>query len=531
MPESTHLSGRNLVQALLDPGVYRHPVRAVELVETHISWVLLAGDKAYKIKKPVNPGFLDFSTLEKRKYFCEEELRINRRLAPELYLDVIAIGERNGQPVLGVRDDAVEYAVRMNRFDQCDQLDRQLEAGRLTLSDMDELAAYSAAFHSSSTVATPESRWGSPDTVYETVIANFEHLNADSVGTANDRIVESLHRWSEDRYSELADVLSKRQSDGFVRECHGDLHLRNIARVSGRIVAFDAIEFSPALRWIDVLSDMAFLLMDLDSRGRKDLGWRFLNSWLAATGDYGGLALLDWYLIYRHLVRAKVDAIRLGQSDVVTSERNRLSERLSAHLTLATELMEDRRAGIILVCGFSGSGKSWLSARLAISLPGIWIRSDIERKRIFGLSGQDRASGLVGEGIYTPDANRQTYDRLLELTRNVTAAKYNAIIDASFLDPARREEFRQLARDEGLPFQILRCEAAESTLRERLLARTAEGTDPSDAGIEVLEAQIASGPRPGEWENSLTHIIRTDQSPEPKDIARKLRHCLGRSSE
>ncbi|MGI9265121.1 MAG: AAA family ATPase, partial [Gammaproteobacteria bacterium] len=482
MSVSANLSGKHLIQALIDPEIYPHPVRAVELVETHISWVLLAGDHAYKIKKPVNPGFLDFTTLEQRKHYCEEELRINQRLAPELYLDVIAIGEKHGRPVLGVRDEAIEYAVRMRRFDQCDQLDRQLEAGRLTPADMDELADYSAAFHSSTTIAARDTPWGSPDIIRETAMANFEHLNADSLETANVQTADSLRGWSENRFSELADAFAKRKFDGFVRECHGDLHLRNIARVAGRIVAFDAIEFSPALRWIDVLSDMAFLLMDLESRGRQDLGWRFLNSWLSATGDYSGLNLLDWYLIYRHLVRAKVDAIRIAQPDVDVPERDRLTGRLTRHLKLAAELTKGRNTGVVLVSGFSGSGKSWLSARLATCLPGIWIRSDIERKRIFGLTEQKSASGLVGEGIYTPDANRQTYDKLLELTRNVTAAKYNALVDASFLDPVHRDEFKQLAQEEGLAFHILRCEAAESTLRKRVTKRSEEGADPSDAG-------------------------------------------------
>ena len=500
----------------------------MELIETHISWVLLAGDLAYKIKKPVNPGFLDFTTLEKRKFFCDEELRVNKRLAPEIYIDVVAIGEKDGRPVIGAPGEALEYAVRMNRFDQDGQLDRQLEAGRLTPGDIDELASYTARFHDSAAVAGMETKWGSPDIIHDTVMGNFAHLDPQSPDPDIGKYIQPLRHWTETHLAELETVFLKRKEDGFVRECHGDLHLRNIARVGDRIIAFDGIEFSPSLRWIDIVSDAAFLMMDLASRGRPDLGWRYLNGWLAATGDYGGLPLLRWYLIYRHLVRAKVDTIRLTQTHVEATERERLSARLSNHVTLAAELMQAVQPAVIIVSGLSGSGKSWLAKRLAACLPAIWIRSDIERKRICAMPGDARENDIVGGGIYAEDATRRTYDRLMALTTGTVNSRYNALVDATFLDVDQRKNFRELAQELGVPFRILSCEADESVLRNRVSARSSAGTDPSDAGLKVLEAQLRSDHRLTRAEQSLTLSIRTDRNPLPAEIAKTLRQDLDR---
>ena len=411
----------------------------------------------------------------------------------------------------------------MNRFDQDGQLDRQLETGQLTPGDMDELAAYTAGFHESAAVAPPESDWGTPQTIRATVMGNFAHLDAETKGPGTPELVRPLRRWTETQLENMDAVFLQRKADGFVRECHGDLHLRNIARVGDRIIAFDGIEFSPALRWIDIISDAAFLMMDLASRGRPDLCWRYLNGWLAVSGDYGGLPLLRWYLIYRHLVRAKIDTIRLTQPNVDTPEKERLSARLSNHLALATGLMQTVRPAIIIVSGLSGSGKSWLAKRLAACLPAIWIRSDIERKRLYAVPGNQRANDTVGGGIYSGDATRLTYDRLLALTRGVVESRYVALVDATFLDVDQRRAFGELAKELSVPFRILRCEADESVLRDRVCARTTFGSDPSDADLKVLEAQLRSDHGLTEAEQALALTIRTDGHPVPADIARTLR--------
>lgn len=433
-----------LPDVLLQPEAYAHPAHDIQLVETHISWVVLAGDYAYKLKKPVDLGFLDFSTLARRHHYCNEEVRLNRRLAPQLYLDVVTLRRADGCVQFGESGEIVEYAVRMRRFEQCAQLDRQLEQGRLNEKDMEEIAALIARFHAQAEPAPSDTTYGSPDIVVRPVRENFSQLEDSLTTAASAASAATLRRWTEDQFKSLRPVLSARRREGHIRECHGDLHLRNMARVGGRIVAFDGIEFEPALRWIDVVSDSAFLHMDLMSRGRSELGWRFLNRWLELTGDYAGLRVLTWYLVYRHMVRTKVDGIRLLQADVGDHERRHLEDRILRHLSQAEAAIAPGAPRLVLMWGLSGSGKSWLSTRLADRLPAIRVRSDVERKRLFA-SRRRHGPDAFGEGLYSADASDATYERLLDLAGTVLETGFTAIVDASFLDARRRVAFRRLA--------------------------------------------------------------------------------------
>ncbi len=513
----------------MDPRAYDHPVADIEVIETHISWVLLAGEYAYKIKKPVNPGFLDFTELANRRFFCEEELRLNRRLAPGIYLGVVPIGEQDGKPVIGGSGPVLEYAVHMRRFDQAAQLDRQLQANLLTPYDMHLLADYVARFHDSAAVAAPDTPWGEPEMVRETVMANFQHLDPQQLPAPVAALPDQLRDWTESRYRQLQAAISRRKRDGYVRECHGDLHLRNIARIDDHMVAFDGIEFSESLRWIDILSDAAFLMMDVQSRGRPDLGWNFINRWLAETGDFGGLQLLDWYLVYRHLVRAKVDAIRLDQGSTSASETSSLSQRLIGHLELAASLMNSTTPGLVVVSGVSGSGKSWLAARLSARLPGVWLRSDVERKRIHAGRSARHDETVPSSGLYSPQMTRATYRRLIELAEDVIGFGYHVILDATFLDPAQRDAVWEMARRCGVPHRLLACDAPEEILRARVIERAARHTDPSDADTAVLEAQLKTDRSLTADEEQFVSRVRTDGDLIIDEIAGQLRVALARS--
>lgn len=470
-----------LLQALRRPAAYPEAVTDVQVIETHISVVFLAGDHAYKIKKPVNLGFLDFSSLARRRRFCEEELRLNRRLAPGLYLDVLPVTRGPEGPRFGGRGEAIEYAVRMRRFDQADQLDRLLAAGSLTPEDMDEVAIHIADFHDAAAVAPADRPWGRPAAVDAPVGANFATLEPALAGTALAASLARLADWRRERLVALTERFERRRADGRVRECHGDLHLRNMARVGGRIVAFDGIEFEPSLRWIDVASDSAFLLMDLCSRGRSDLGWRFINGWLSATGDYDCLDVLDWYLVYRHLVRAKVDAIRLGQGRLEHTEEDHLRARIAQHLDQAAAVTAPRRPFLLLTHGLSGSGKSWVAQRVGALLPAVVLRSDVERKRLF--------PDANGADLYTTRASDATYARLGELARAALDSGHVVIVDAAFLERTRRDRFRALGGEVGVPCGILTVRARRATLEARVQERAKLGRDPSDAGLAVLAAQ------------------------------------------
>jgi aminoglycoside phosphotransferase family enzyme/predicted kinase len=477
---------------LLRPAAYGHPVESVRLIETHISWVLLTGAYAYKIKKPVDFGFLDFSTLDKRRECCEQELRLNRRLAPALYLDVVAIVQRDAQMVFasGVTDEteAIEYAVRMRQFPQSAQLDNMLHQGGLTPAQMDVIADMVARFHSEVAVAGRDTRWGSPTQVYVPVEENFRQIRQRS-GAGNHReLLDELESWSRSNFTRLQTVFEQRKQHGFVRECHGDMHLRNMLWLDGQPLAFDCIEFNPGLRWIDVLSEVAFLVMDLRDREQPALAQRFLNHYLECTGDYAGLPVLPFYLVYRAMVRAKVDAIRAAQQDVDATEKAAAEREHLSYLRLAQAYTKQADVRLIITRGMSASGKSTVSQQL-MSFPGyIRIRSDVERKRMFDIDRHAHAGDGIEAGIYSQDATRATYARLAELAAAVIKAGYSVIIDAAFLQPWQRRLFRQLATDSGVPYIILDVFASADSLRRRIKQRSG---DVSDADLRVLEHQLA----------------------------------------
>ena len=513
-------SRRRIPEALLYAAAYPHPAADIRLIETHISWVLLAGDFAYKLKKPVDLGFLDFSRLARRKHFCEEELRLNRRLAPSLYLDVVTLRETAHGLRFGDSGEVVEYAVRMRRFPQQAQLDRQLGQGGLVENDMDPIADLIGGFHRAAAVAPAAAPWGTPMAVAAPALENFAQLQ----DIFDDPVVTMLRHWTEQNYPRLALRFAFRRATGFVRECHGDLHLRNMARIDSQYLAFDGIEFEPALRWIDIISDAAFLFMDLQSRDHPRLAWRFLNRWLMVTGDYAGLDLLDWYVVYRHMVRAKVDGIRLGQTGLAEEEAGHLRRRIHHHLALAHAVTMPRTPALIMTWGLSGSGKSWLARHLAPVLPGVIVRSDVERKRMFGAGRKDAATD---QGIYSSKASDLTYRRLRELAGKVLTSGHHVIVDASFLDPARRVPFVELANHLRVPHLFLRCEADPATLRDRVLARARDGDDPSDAGPAVLAAQQQRFGDLAPDANAVT--IRTDYKVDIDRFGDEIRERLARA--
>ncbi|HBZ29293.1 MAG TPA: aminoglycoside phosphotransferase, partial [Nitrosomonas nitrosa] len=306
-----------LIEGLRDPTRYPHPVKNIQHVETHISHLLLTGEFAYKFKKPLNLGFLDFSALEKRRFYCEEELRLNRRLAPDVYLEVVSINGEVSSPSLNGAGPVLDYAVKMRQFDPESTLDRLEEQAGLLLRHVDMIADKLADFHSRIPLVPDELPWGKAETLLQPVTQNFEQM-ATLVDGDDEMIalLTGLRHWSEAEHTRLATDFECRRAQGFVRECHGDLHLGNMAWHGETLLIFDCIEFNPALRWIDVISEVAFCYMDLLHRNHDDLACRFLNNYLSRTGDYAGVKLLRYYVVYRAMVRAKVAFIRANQSDL-----------------------------------------------------------------------------------------------------------------------------------------------------------------------------------------------------------------------
>lgn len=496
-----------LIHGLLKPRAYPHPVSNVELIETHISWILLAGEFAYKIKKPVELGFLDFSTLERRHHYCLEELRLNRRLVPSLYLDVVSIVGPVDRPRVGATGDPIEYALKMRRFPQSAQLDRMLEAGRVNTETMDVLAAEISRFHESVPVATTADAYGTPEHVMAPARENFDQILPLIREPQMTKRLYRLKGWFEDRYRQLFSELAWRKQHGYVRECHGDLHLSNLVKLEGQITAFDCIEFDPELRWIDVIDDTAFLMMDLLVRERPDLAFHFMNVYLEYSGDYRGLRLLSFYMAHRSIVRAKVALLRTVEGDLSAAETAAALARFSSHVSLAESLSGTHQPGLVITHGLSGSGKTWLTRRLAPRIPAFWIRSDIERKRLYGLRPQEHSDSGVGTGLYASEVSRHTYDRLAELSRIVLSAGYTVIVDAAFLQEGQRLAFQQLASMLNVPFVILWCEAPMSCLQQRIGQRSADATDASEATTAVLDYQLRNvQPPKGEESTNLVKI-------------------------
>lgn len=488
------------IQALLLPTAYPHPVENVRLIETHISWVLIAGDYAYKIKKPVNFSFLDFSTLERRKRFCAEEIRLNQRLAPEIYLEVISIHGAPEAAHISGEGPLLEYAVKMRAFTPEATLDCQ---ACITPAQIDAIATRVARFHRNAEVAPVESDYGTPENVQRPVRDNLSHIRAMALPVATLARLDSLASWSEAEAARLEAFFMERKRAGFIRECHGDLHLGNIAWVDEKPLIFDCIEFNPRLRYIDTISETAFMVMDLQERGHSTLAWRYLNRYLEWTGDYAGMPAWRFYLVYRALVRAKVDLLRASQ-DAPQSRAEALR-----YIDLALALSQSGMPRLWLMQGVSGSGKSWLAEELAESSGAFCLRSDIERKRLFGLDPLDD-SGTIPGGIYTAEAGRRTFDRLRDLARGLLADGHTVIIDATFLQRRHRQPFIDLARDMAVEWRILSLQADPDLLRRHIIERAARADDASEATLDVLEAQLASQ-EPLSQEESA-HAIFFDQA-------------------
>lgn len=472
------------IERLAANGDFGHPTAAVEIVETHISWILLTGDFAYKIKKPVDLGFLDFSTLDARQHYCRAELDLNRRFAPDLYLDVVPIGEPDGRPTIGATP-AVEYAVRMRQFPARARLDRQIDLGLITVDDMRAFGAALAQLHERTPAVNMATHLSESDRIAVPVRDNFTALREHYRHGAMRERIDALADTCDHDLQRLAATFRQRRVAGRIRECHGDLHLQNLVRIDGVITPFDGIEFDANLRCIDVMNEVAFLLMDTMLRDRADLGFSFLNRYLEVSGDYAGIPVLSFYTVYRSLVRAKIAVLQPRTA----AERDAQVER---HVALAERITDPSRRPLLVICrGLSGSGKTWLSERLLPIMPAIRLRSDIVRKHLHDLPELADSGSPVGAGLYDADATTATYAALAAHADDCLSAGYDTIIDATCLRRAERSHLYAAADRCGAEFAILDCSADTATLTERIAHRQASAADASEANQNVLAWQQA----------------------------------------
>jgi uncharacterized protein len=492
---------RKLIKSLLKAAAYPEPTAKVRLIETHVSFIFITDSFVYKVKKPVDFGFLNFTTLDRRRFYCEEEVRLNRRLCPELYLGVVELRSGPEGPGFGGPGTLVDYAVKMKRLPEDRMLSSLLTAGELQPAQLAEIARVIAQFHGRAERGPQIDALGSP----EALRANWEEnlrqaapfvpltLSAADLALVRDW----LERFLADHQAELA----ARVEGGFVRECDGDLHLGNIC-LTDRVYIFDCIEFNERFRFCDTAADIAFLLMDLEHAGRADLCPPFLEAYRKASGDPVPDWLLDFYKAYRAFVRGKVLSLRSGQEGLAAGELQAAREEATGYFRLCRGycLRERLAPTLIATCGVMGSGKSALARELSRELGLECLNSDRVRKALAGRPPTERGREGYDQGIYSAQSSQATYRALAEGARRALEAGRSVVVDATFRRAADRAEFRELARRLGVPFFLVLTRCDPALIRERLELRSRQPGEPSDGRSELLPRQLAEfeEPEPGE---------------------------------
>jgi aminoglycoside phosphotransferase family enzyme/predicted kinase len=508
-----------LPAALANPAAYPLGAAHLRVVETHVSWIALAGEFAYKLKRPVELPFLDYSTLPRRIESCEVELRLNRRWAPALYLDLQWLATTPTGPAFRAeRTAGAEPAVRMRRFDPGEELAALVARGTVAAGELRELGGRLAGWHAAAPAVDADAPWGGPGPAFVAALENFAALRAPAT-PIDARRIERLERWTRATHRALAPWFEARRSAGRVRECHGDLHARNVVRHDGALTPFDGIDFAPRLRWIDVASDVAFLAMDLDRLGRADLAHAFLDGWFAASGDYDAARGLPWLVAYRALVRAKVSALRARQLAPAASATE-LWRECARFVDVAEARRCERLGHLYATTGPSGSGKTRLAAALVAALPAIHVRSDVERKRLSGLDALAPSGSPPDGGLYSAERDAATDAALAGAAATLLLAGYDVIVDATHLSAARRASCAAVAQRLGASLTWLECVADESVLHLRVAARRG---DASEATAEILARQLARAEPLRDDERARAVTVRTDARVDAVAVAARLR--------
>jgi aminoglycoside phosphotransferase family enzyme/predicted kinase len=521
----------DLIQALTEPSAYPFPVREVEVRHTHISVVFLAGNFAYKIKKPVQLGFLDFSTLEKRQHFCNEEVRLNRRLAPSVYLGVVPVSREGSKVALEGEGEVIEWAVKMERLPESATLQNRLVAGEVVPEMVAALGRKVASFHVQAESGQHISHFGRFDSVARNARENFAQSVSQVGITVSSAVYPRLRTLTEETLNRLLPLIEQRADRDVPRDTHGDLHLDHVYLFPDRkppddLIIIDCIEFNERFRFADPVADMAFLFMDLLYHGRSDLARVFADSYFRASGDEEGRALLPFYTAYRAAVRAKVEGFELSEKEIPAAERNDARARARAHWLLALGELEtpSRKPCLVLGGGLPGTGKSTLAQALVERAGFGLIRSDLVRKELAGLAESDRVSAPFGEGLYSPEWNERTYAECLRRAESLLFEGKRVLVDASFREEKRRRAFLEAAAGLGTPGVFFLCKAEPDTVRNRIKDRR---NDASDADWNIYQKAAGTWQQPGPLTAQKMWEISSDGSREQAvsealDVLRRL---------
>ncbi|MEM9005239.1 MAG: AAA family ATPase [Cyanobacteria bacterium P01_F01_bin.86] len=472
-----------LIQQMLLPEFYPHPVEApIQLIQTHVSYVLLTGDYAYKVKKAVDFGFLDYSTPAKRQHFCQEELRLNQRAAAPIYLEVLPISLIGEAYALGSTEHAVEYTVKMRQFPQSTLLSHLFQQGELTEALLRQLAEAIARFHQSTETNDYIRRFGTVEQVRQAIDENYDQTVDFIGGPQTQQQFDTTKAYTNAFFATQQALLQQRVAQDKIRACHGDLHLNNICNWQGQLLLFDCIEFNEPFRFVDVMYDIAYIIMDLNLEGRTDLAATFLSHYVEQTGDWEGLQVLPLYVSRQSYVRAKVTSFLLNDPAVSEADKQQAAATAAPYYTLACSTLQPRAGRVLIMSGLSGSGKSTVARELSRQLGAIHLRSDAVRKHLAGIPVQQRGE----ESLYTAAMSHKTYERLTALGMLLASQGYTVILDAKFDRQATRQAAIAQAEDQNIPLTIVHCTAPMATLRQRIQQRQG---DIADATLAVLEQQ------------------------------------------
>ncbi len=496
---------RTRLKSLLKPDAYPEKVSAVELIQTHVSYIFLTDRHAYKIKKAVDFGFLNFSTIDRRRFYCNEEVRLNQRLCPDIYEGVAELRETSGGASFHGDGAIIDYAVKMKRLPADRMLDRLVDAGNVTAVDMRRISSVIAEFHRTAPTSPATAEYGRLERIMYNWQENFDQVIPFENSTLPARDRELLRSWVVQFAADHEGQFQKRVDEGFIRECDGDIHLENICLDDGAVHIFDCIEFNERFRCCDTAADIAFLLMDLDYHGRHDLSDDVINEYVSITGDQGMEDLIDFYRIYRAFVRGKVESFRLNDTGISPDDQASARARAAKYFRLARGYLERRRLTpcLFITCGLMGSGKSTLAAQLAFELGMVSFSSDTARKLAAGLTPETPVRDAYGEGLYSRQTSEATYAELLNRAEEQLQKGCSVVIDAGFILTSQRIPFAELAKRHDIPLIILHTACNDAENRRRLLEREAGGKSVSDGRLELLASQATRFEAPHESEGTL----------------------------
>ena len=496
----------NLIQELQNPNSYPHSVQTpIKVIQTHISVIFLTGDYAYKIKKPVNFGFLDYSTLEKRQYFLNQELTMNQAIAPDLYLDILPITIKNNQVKIGEEGEIIDYILKMNQFPQNCLFINLFQAGKLEKNDLEELGKIVSQFHQKTRTDDYIRSFGNIEVIKKSIDENYQRTEKYINIAQTQQQYNETKEFTDNYFKLKQEQFKQRQKEDKIRECHGDLHLKNICLWNNKIQLFDRIEFNEEFRYVDVMFDVAFTVMDLEARKRRDLSNIFLNTYLENTGDWEGLQVLPLYLSRQAYVRAKVTSMLLDDPNITEQDHNNALQDAKNYYHLAWQYTQQHQGQIIMMSGLSGSGKTTVAKYLSQQINAILIRSDALRKHLANIP----LNQIGTDDIYTPEMNKKTYSYLIKLGKMVAKQGFNVILDAKFDRHIWREPLIKIAQTDNIPLTILFCYAPLDILSDRLSQRKG---DISDATASLLQQQQENNEDFNEEELTYVRVIDTSSN-------------------